>query len=103
MTESRSYTHEEARRLFLDSIREKANYWDSIPLISKKDALDGLAFGILVLIDGLTNSPAFDLVVRTHEDDKQNAIECGDNYYEDGMVVNEDVYLHELWYPKGKP
>ena len=71
--------------------------------MSKEDACNGGAFGILVLIDGMSgDSPGLDLVLRPHEDDKQDAIDEGDNYYEDGMVINEGVMLHDLWHQKKK-
>lgn len=99
---SRAITKEEARKDFLDAVRAKVQFWaKGTGGMSKEEACDGVAFGILVLIDGMSGeNPAMDLVLRPHEDDKQDAIENDKNYYEDGMAINDDIMLHDLWYPK---
>lgn len=90
---------EEMRELFIDAVKSHVNYW-SHQDVSKEDALDGLAFGFLNIIDGMSGSfpCAIDMVMRPHSDDKQFNIDNGDDYVKNGMVINDDVMLHEAYY-----
>jgi hypothetical protein len=108
MSEPRAYTKEEVRKQLLDSIRGLINHWeesaksgrlDNRPEGRTKAAMNGLAFSILNIFDGTSMSlPSFDLVLRPHEDDKKFNIENGSNWFEDGQVINDDLYLHEIWH-----
>lgn len=84
---------------FIGAVKCYVNYWSNQD-VSKKDALDGLAFGILNIIDGMSGSfpCAIDLVMRPHPEDKQYNIDNDDDYIEDGMVINDDVMLHDGLY-----
>jgi len=95
---SRPKTKEEIRQEFLEHIKGLVKYWDELPQKTTTDRLDGLAFSILSTIDGCSISIcALNIVVRPHPDDKQFNIDNGDDYYPDGLVINDDVYLHDLW------
>lgn len=99
----RAYTKEEVREKFLDQIRTYIWYWAKLEdyfhqTIESK--LEGLANSILAIIDGSTTMPPFDLIVRPHSEDKEFLIGEGENYYEDGMVINNDTMLHEIFYKK---
>jgi hypothetical protein len=60
------------------------------------------AFSILNILDGTTvGLPAFDVVARPHPNDKADCIAESQRWIEDGMVINSDVYMHEMYYNKG--
>lgn len=100
MSEPRSITLEEARDIFLDSIRGIVSYWYRVGGGTENIA-SGIAFSILVLIDGESpDFPAIDLVLRPHPDDEEYLRDQGENWYQDGMVLNSDVMLHEHFHDK---
>lgn len=95
----RAFTAEEVREQFLGHIHDLVRYWDSQTATSY-EKLDGLAFSILSMTDGTTiQFPSMDLVLRPHESDLEYYKTTGQNWFEDGMVINE-VPLHEHYYPK---
>lgn len=100
---SQAITKEDARESFLASIRQYAFYW-SRQEGTKKDIADGMAHSILTLIDGNAGMSicSMDLVLRPHEDDKQFHIDDGDDYAQDGMVINDDCHLHSMYFKKGE-
>ena len=91
-----SYTKDEMRDTFLDAVRNYINYWEKQD-IANKDKLEGLAFGLLNIIDGTSSAfpCSIDLFLRPHPDDKQYNIDNDEKWIEDGMCINDDVYLHE--------
>lgn len=94
---SREYTKEEVREMVLWHMRNLARYWarqEGTPL----DKCEGVVFSVLSMLDGSTGLPAFDLVARTHPDYKGFQIAEGENYIPDGLVINDDCQLHELFY-----
>lgn len=96
---SKAYTKEEAREQFLGHVKQLVQYWESeTGYTHTKDKLSGLAFSMLVLIDGRSSMPAMDIVMRPHHEDKQYHIDNGDDYFEDGTVINDDSMLHEMFY-----
>ena len=100
MDKPRTMTKEEVRELFLDSIRVLVDYWDKVENVSQRDKIDGVAFSILNIIDGMSGDfPCpLTLVTEYSEEDKQYCIENGKNYVEDSMAINDDVMLHEIYY-----
>jgi hypothetical protein len=87
-----------ARERFLALVRGVAQTWGAYDLTDERERCNGVVFGVLNIIDGNTGVfPALDLVVRPHPDDQAYRIEEGDNYYPDGLVINEDCALHELY------
>lgn len=98
----RAYTAEEVREKFLDYVRALSRYWATLPGDkTPQERLDGLAFSILVAIDGgSTHLPAFDLAPAPHPDDEDFYRRRGENWYEAGVVIN-DCQLHELFYQEG--
>ena len=94
----RAYTKEEVRELFLAIIQDNARYWAELPGLTPQERCDGLAFSILTLLDGSrVGFPAVDLVLSSHQDDENDAMENGANWFKQGMVINDDCMLHELW------
>lgn len=96
---SESIAKEQARKELLDIIRSYVDYWDKVDRLTTHEKLSGLAFSILGIFDGVTPEyPAIDLVLRPHPDDKEYHIDNEDDWYEDGMVINDDVHLHDDWH-----
>ena len=88
---------EDVREELLDQIRAYIGFWINTKDQTEEQKLVGLAFSILNIFDGTSAClPAMDIVLRPHEDDKEYNKENGDDWYEDGMVVNECM-LHEQW------
>lgn len=98
---SRAYTPEEARDMLLDHMRHLAHYWACQPGQTELQRCEGMAFSILNIFDGTAGAfpCAVDLVLRPHPEDKQYSIDNGDNYCEDGQVIN-DCMLHDLFFVK---
>ena len=86
-----SKSKETVQKEFLDTIKVISNYWANLPDQTPKQCCEGVALSILTLIDGCLGSfpVALDLVLRPHPDDKQYYIDNGEDYYEDGQVINE--------------
>lgn len=98
---SKAKTAEELRDEVLDHVRALAAYWAEHPdQRTVRERCDGLAFSILNIFDGTSGDlPAFDLVARPHPDDKSYHQERGEDWIEDGTVIN-DCMLHEMYYQK---
>lgn len=96
---SRAYTAEEVRAQFIKQAKGLAEYWAKEPKQTAKERCEGVAFSILVLIDGEHGQfPAIDLRLAPHPDDKQYCIDQGENWYEPDMSINDCTEcLHELF------
>lgn len=93
---SRAYTEEEIREEFLGYVAEVCRYWANLPDKTPIERCEGVGFSIINIFNGVTSLPAFDIVVRPHPDDKQFHIDEGENYYEDGTVIN-DCHMRMKW------
>lgn len=93
---SDKYTKEEMKAMFLQNAKVQARYWD-MQNCSSKEKLDGLLHSIFCMIDGVSGGfpCSIELVLRPHPDDKQYCIDNDEQWVEDGMCINDDVYLHE--------
>ena len=92
---SKPVSAEDLRERFLDHLRAIATFWGD------SGDVDGLAFSVLSLLDGCSSGfPSMDLVARPHPDDKEYCQKHGEDWIEDGTVINEDVMLHELWHKR---
>lgn len=98
---SKAITEPEMRENFLSFLRQRAHYWANVTNVSELERTQGMAHSMLVIFDGCSDLPAFDLVVRPHEDAKQYAIDNGDDYYEDGVGI-ECGGLARQFYRSGK-
>lgn len=96
---SRAYTEEEVLDEFIGQLRGIAKYWSKVEDRTELEKIEGAIFSVLSSIDGV-GYPfiSMDLVLRPHPEDKDYHVENEDNYYEDGMVINDSVYLHNLFY-----
>ena len=93
---SREYTEEEIRKKFIKAIWSNINYWKNesrAPSLEEK--MEGLAFSILVLLDGgSAMMPKFIVAPDPHPDDKQYYIENGENYFPENCDISGG--LHEI-------
>lgn len=93
----RAYTDEEVRAKFLRTLKEMALEWEKYPDKTVRERLEGLAFSILCVFDGVHMClPAFDIVARPHEDDESFCKRNGENWIPNGLMIN-DCSLHELF------
>lgn len=115
MSKPREMTTEEVRAKFLDMVRSYVDYWADpyhAPGDDLRERLSGLAFSILVILDGDSAMPGFIVAPHVHEGDKKDCIENGENWYPEPRDVEHDAYeydiaghLHEEFYkgPKVTP
>lgn len=97
-----SYTKEEVREMFLKYAIDLAHYWAKQE-DSKERICEGVVHSLLTAIDGCSMSfPTMDIVLRPHPDDKGFCIKNGERYFEDGMVINDDVILNDILSTVGK-
>lgn len=101
---SKPISKEDARAIFLDQIKALCAFWASgEDKGSTLERCEGVAFSILNIFDGRSGFlPAHDIIVRPHPEDKQFCISQGSDYYEDGICINDDCHLHELFFTKTK-
>lgn len=95
----RAYTRDEMREMFIAHLRAIANHWaDETRAATAKEKCEGVAFSILVMLDGGSGSmPSFDVTPRPHPDDKEFHRANGDNWWEPEEI---GVALHEQFYRK---
>ncbi len=94
-------TQEVAVDNFLEHIRGLIWYWEQEARApTSKEKLEGLVFSLLTTFDGDANMPGMDIVMRPHPSDKDFRIERDEDWYEDGMVINADIAMHERWHKK---
>ena len=100
MSDSREYTQDEVRDMFLDYVRGITEYWLELPNKTTKERMEGLAFSILTCLDGGTSLPGFIVAPAPHESDKEFHQDRGENWFPDNTEsnVNCDIAggLHEL-------
>jgi hypothetical protein len=103
---SREWTEDEIREKFLAHVRVMVDYWDREPRAeTQKRRLEGLAFSILVALDGCAGGlPGFIVAPSPHPEDKAFHQSEGENYYPENHEadVKGDIAgcLHELFYKK---
>lgn len=91
-----AYSEKEVKDMFLKKIKSITNYWSNYESKSNKERCEGVAFSILALIDGCSvGFPAIDMRLAPHPDDKQYHIDNDEDYFEEGMLIN-NCCLHDL-------
>ena len=98
---SKAITKEEAREIFIGQCQVICSYWlNESRASTAKDKVEGAVFSIMNIFDGTCGGfpAAIDLVLRPHENDKQYCIDNDEDWIVDGMVINDDVHLHEMIY-----
>ena len=98
--EVRPYTKEEAQKAVLRNIANTTKYWLKESRAKTTEAkLTGLAFSILAMIDGSAiGLPAMDIVLRPHISDEDFHRSRGEKWWQDGMAINDEVHLHDMWH-----
>lgn len=98
----RAYTKEEVRDMFLRHVLGMVDYWDgqwgSRP--TKKEILSGLAFSILVSLDGgAVTLPGFVVAPMPHPDDKDFHEKRGENWFPETQDIPTDISgsLHDRY------
>lgn len=96
---AKAMSAEEVRKIFLTHVRSSARRWAEHPKErTVRQRCDALAFSILSIFDGTSmDLPAMDLVLRPMPEDKQYCIDNGEDWFEDGQVIN-DCVLHEEFF-----
>ncbi len=102
---SKEKTEDEIRTEFLNYIRGLVTYWDKVDERSSKEKLEGLAFSILAMLDGVSGGICgFVVAPATHKDDKQYHIDNGEDYYpqnhENDVKCDISGVLHDLFHEK---
>lgn len=91
----RPMTMEEMRAEFIQHVRGTVEYWRNQ---DADDPIGGVAFSILVAIDGMSAGlPAFDLIPRPHPDDEQYHRDEGENWWNPVSLTRQES-LHDLFY-----
>jgi hypothetical protein len=88
------YSEKEAAQQFITTVKALSRYWAEVAK-DKADAVDGLGFSVLSLIDGCNaSSPGFDLMPVIHPDDRAEGVPP----YVHGKAVNRNTMMHELFH-----
>lgn len=97
---SRQYTTDEIRTKFLELVWSYIDYWDKLPDKPTRERLEGLAFGMLVILDGGSiEIPGFLVTPAPHPNDREYHQNRNEKWYP-GSDVTCDIAgcLHELFY-----
>ena len=108
---SRAYTEEEIREQFLEMVRADINFWKNAKINANEfdnafpnesdleRRLNGLAFSILVILDGESMIPGFKVIPDPHSDDKQYCIDNNEDWYPDDVDISgclhEQLHAHK--------
>ena len=96
------YTEDEIREKFLRLVHSYIHYWHKIPDASCLEKLEGLAFSILVILDGGTSLPGFIVAPAPHPDDKKYCQKNGMRWYPQNhkSEIKCDIAgsLHEMFH-----
>lgn len=97
----RVYTEEECREKFLRHLAGYVRYWlKEKRAATVEEKLAGLAFSMLVMIDGGTvELPSFKLSPAPHDDDKEYCQKNGEDWWpQEKDAVDIGGGLHEEWH-----
>ncbi|KKL56959.1 hypothetical protein LCGC14_2240200 [marine sediment metagenome] len=100
---SREYTEDEVRNEYLKLVWSYIDYWHDLPDQTCREKLEGLAFGMLVILDGGNpDLPGFIVAPDPHPDDKEFCERQGQNWFPSNhnATVKCDIAggLHELFH-----
>ena len=96
----RAYSEEEVINIMFMHIKQLVKYWATVEGFNGKpksveDRLDGLAFSILVMLDGGSMVfPGAIIKVNGHPSDKDFHISQGENWFEIGMEIATQLHEH---------
>jgi len=102
MLEPREFTEAEVRQQYLELVWSSIDYWHNLPDKTCREKMEGLAFGILVILDGDTSLPGFIVAPCPHPDDKEYNREQRENWFpenhDSNVKCNIAGCLHELFH-----
>jgi hypothetical protein len=103
MDEPRQYTREEVRQMFLEHCKSIVHYWRNVSGFSVSEAMDGVAFSILVALDGGSDLPGLAVIPIPHDSDEEYLRDEGENWFppwrDDDPLINDiSGGLHEDWH-----
>jgi len=94
---SRAYTPEEMRDQLLHKFLSIADYWAAQPGHTTAERCRRTVFTLLSTLDGSSpDIPAYNLVVNTDAGQAADAIQHGNNFYLEGMIVRSGS-LHDAY------
>lgn len=82
-------------------MRDYVQSWSELPDKTAAERVSGMAFSLLVILDGgVPGLPGFQVIPEPHPDDREWAIGLGNNYYPQSEPNGNDIAggLHELFY-----
>ena len=93
----REYTLDEVRENLLHHVISCIRYWHTLPGKNVRERLYGLAFSILVALDGEAGDlPGFLVIANPHPDDK--------GYHISGEMGGTEIFtLPNMWKAENKP
>jgi hypothetical protein len=98
-------TTDQARERFLDHVRALVDYWDREASGDQRHRLEGVAFSILVLLDGGSgHMPGWVVCPSPHPEDRAYCEAQGEEYWPEAPDAGTDIAgsLHELFFHRGR-
>lgn len=81
-TKPRACTEDEVRAKLIEHIEDLIDYWATLPDKTVEDRLHGVAFSILVTLDGESaDLPGFIVAPAPHPDDQEFLRKQGENWF----------------------
>lgn len=100
---SQPFNLEQARTAFLREVRKIVQYWDEHPSTDNRQKLEGVAQGVLELIEGVPsayrpNFPGFLLAPNPPTDMRGKKEASGGDYFPENFLVDtRDASLTDPW------
>lgn len=88
----RVMTKEEVRDKFLNAVKNCVNYWMRIDDKTLEERMTGAVFSILVIIDGESELPGFELSPFPHPSDKKFYKDRGENWYPHDIDIAGELH-----------
>lgn len=99
---TKPYTEDEVRDNFISQIIFMIEFWETANRDTWREKMEGLAFSILVMLDGEHGDmPGFKVIPNPHPDDRKFHQSRGEKWYPAGPAYEVDIggCLHERWHP----
>jgi len=98
----REYSKDEVQKQYLELIWSYIDYWHNLPNKTCREKMEGLAFGIMVILDGESALPGCIVVPCPHPDDRKYHEDQDENWFPENheLSVNCDIAgsLHERFH-----
>jgi hypothetical protein len=98
--EAGELTCDEVQERFLQQVRVSVQYWQHLPDKTVGERLEGLAFSIMAILDGVSSLPVFIVAPLPHPDDKEFHRDEGEHWWPENhtvaVVCDISGGLHEL-------